>query len=83
MAVAALALIFLCDALPQSQVDNVLVPGSREVSAKISRQYQGGTAIDTVTPAPRAVRTLKFSSNEIAPLLQDSIFLLQRSMYGK
>jgi DNA-binding IclR family transcriptional regulator len=42
VAVAAMALIYLRDALPQSQVDNVLVPRLREVSAKISRQYAGG-----------------------------------------
>jgi IclR family mhp operon transcriptional activator len=42
-AVAAMALIFLRDALPQSQVDNVLVPTLREVSGKISLQYEGAS----------------------------------------
>lgn len=41
-AVAALVLIFLRDALPQSQVDHALVPKLREVSAKISLQYSSG-----------------------------------------
>jgi IclR family mhp operon transcriptional activator len=41
-AIAAMALIFLRDALPQSQVDNVLVPKLREVSGKISLQYASG-----------------------------------------
>jgi hypothetical protein len=41
-AVAAMVLIYLRDALPQNQVDNVLLPRLREVSGKISLQYSGG-----------------------------------------
>jgi IclR family transcriptional regulator, mhp operon transcriptional activator len=40
-AVAAMVLIYLRDALPLGQVDNVLVPRLREVSGKISLQYSG------------------------------------------
>jgi IclR family mhp operon transcriptional activator len=38
-AVAAMALIFLRDALPQSQVDTVLVPKLKEIASNIGRQY--------------------------------------------
>lgn len=41
VAVAAMALIFLRDVLPQSQVDNVLLPKLREISARIGKQYSG------------------------------------------
>jgi IclR family mhp operon transcriptional activator len=40
-AVAAMVLIYLRDALPQAQVDNVLVPRLREVAGKISLHYSG------------------------------------------
>ncbi|MGD9919944.1 MAG: IclR family transcriptional regulator [Pseudorhodoplanes sp.] len=39
MAVAAMALIFLRDALPQSQVDTVLVPKLKEIANSIGLQY--------------------------------------------
>ena len=39
VAVAALALIYLRDAVPQNQVDNVLVPRLRDLSSEIGNRY--------------------------------------------